>query len=169
MYVGPLLPATLEDLISGRRRGGGGGSGGGFGNVDVSGSGGNVGGSFGVGSWGGGSGSGGGNRGRGGGAGWGGASVRTGGSGSAARVWVRYEAHLPALSQRTGKTSALLCQRRSSPWSRVKLFARTGTCADCAESTVSVKTRTFPSPRRGDSHHRAIDKILGWMTVAPAS
>ena len=47
----------------------------------------------------------------------------------------------------TGKTCVLFWWERSSSQSRVMLFVRTGTCADCDGRTASVKTRTFLPPQ----------------------
>ena len=46
----------------------------------------------------------------------------------------------------TGKGCAPFWRVQSSPWYRVTLFAITGTCAECAGRTPSVKTHTFPPP-----------------------
>ena len=44
----------------------------------------------------------------------------------------------------TGKTCVLSYWGQSSPQSRISLFSRTDTCADCAGRTASVKTCMFP-------------------------
>ena len=95
-YMGPLLPATLAELVSGMH--GVYGRGGGDGNSSVSGGDVNGVGSGGGGSRGGESSCGRRNIGRGGGAVQGGTSVGTGGSRGATRVRVHYKAHLPTIS-----------------------------------------------------------------------
>ena len=106
------------------------------GNVDGRGSSGDEGGSGGGGN---------GDGGRGGGAVRGGDGGGDEEAGSNARVWGRYDTRLPALSLWGRKNRILSWRGRSSPQSRVKFFVRTGTCADCAGRTASVKTRTFLS------------------------
>ena len=115
-YVGPLLPATLAELVSGRCGGGNINGGGGSGSGGSGRSGGNI---------------------RG--AGWRGSGEGTGEAGGYIRVWMRCEAHLPPCNFSMGKTYAQLWRGRSSPWTRAILFARTGTCADYLGRTLSIK------------------------------
>ena len=69
----------------------------------------------------------------------------------------------------TGKTRVLFWQGQSSPYSRVTLFAITGTYADCAGRTVSVKIARSHLPRRGSNPYRAVEDGLGGMSVAPTA
>ena len=151
-YVGPILSVPLLDLIAVQRMSGSGRNGSGI--CDS--------GTFSDRSSGGGGG--------GGGSGAGGdvfavkvKKVGAPGWGGGARVWVRYDVHLPALPLWDGENLEPYWQGPSSLPCTDKFFARTGTCVGYFGRTVSIKTRMSlpPPPRGGDRHFWAVKNIRG--------
>ena len=67
-------------------------------------------------------------------------TTKVGAMGGPARVWVRYEAHLPSRGQ--------FWWGRYSPPCTVTFFLRADICAGCDGRTVSVKTPRSPSLQR---------------------